>query len=214
MSARKRPETQEGRADAQETLKPGYMLDYVTGAPVKATPEETEAVQVLAQRLAEDYSYPLDLLQTHPQYRVRKRPSDEAKAYPVDVAVFRSARKTEDNLYIIAECKKKNRKDGVAQLKLYLDMSPAELGIWFNGEDHVYLRKIHKPSGVREYLELPNIPRHGQRIEDIGLFKRKDLVPPSNLKAVFRDLRNHLAGNAIGVICSAAATVTHAHQYR
>jgi type I restriction enzyme M protein len=38
-----------------------------------------------------------------------------------------------------------------------------------------------------------------QRIEDIGLFKRKDLVPPSNLKAVFRDLRNHLAGSTTGI---------------
>jgi type I restriction enzyme M protein len=87
----------------------------------------------------------------------------------------------------------------VAQLKLYLDMSPAELGVWFNGDEHVYLRKVHKRSGAREYHELPNIPRYDQRIEDIGLFKRKDLVRPSNLKAVFRDLRNHLAGSTTGI---------------
>ena len=78
-------------------------------------------------------------------------------------------------------------------------MSSAELGIWFNGDEHVYLRKIHKSSGHREYRELPNIPRFGQRIEDIGLYKRKDLVAPSNLKAVFRDLRNHLAGTTTGI---------------
>ena len=75
-----------------------------------------------------------------------------------------------------------------------VDMSAAEVGVWFNGDEHVYLRKVLKRDGTREYKELPNIPRHGQRIEDIGLFKRKDLVRPSNLKAVFRDLRNHLAG--------------------
>ena len=39
----------------------------------------------------------------------------------------------------------------------------------------------------------------GQRIEDIGLYKRKDLVRPSNLKAVFRDIRNHLAGMTTGI---------------
>ena len=34
---------------APEILKPGYVLDYVGGAAVKATPEEVEAVQVIAE---------------------------------------------------------------------------------------------------------------------------------------------------------------------
>lgn len=46
---------------------------------------------------------------------------------------------------------------------------------------------------------MPNIPRSGQRIEEIGQFRRKDLRAPSNLKAVFRDLRNHLYGNTTGI---------------
>ena len=188
-----------GALESDQLLKPGFLLDYVSGVIVKASPEEVEAVQVFARRLVEDYSYPKTHIQTRPQYRVRKRPSDEAKAYPVDIAVFKGEGRAEDELYLVVECKKKNRKDGVAQLKLYLDMSPAELGVWFNGDEHVYLRKVHKRSGAREYHELPNIPRHGQRIEDIGLFKRKDLVRPSNLKAVFRDLRNHLAGITTGI---------------
>lgn len=181
------------------TLKSGFIRDYVSGTVIKASPEEVEAVQVFAQRLVEDYGYSKTQLQTRPQFRVRKRPSDEAKSYPVDIAVFKNDRKTEDDLFLVVECKKKNRNDGIAQLKLYLDMSPADLGVWFNGDEHVYLRKIHKRGGAREYQELPNIPRRGQRIEDIGLFKRKDLVPPSNLKAVFRDLRNHLAGSTTGI---------------
>jgi type I restriction enzyme M protein len=190
-------ETQAGGVD--EPLKPGFVRDYISGIAVKASPEEIEAVQVFAQRLVQDYGYPKSHLQTRPQYRVRKRPSDETKAYPVDIAAFKTSGRAEDDLYLVVECKKRNRKDGVSQLKLYLDMSPAELGVWFNGDEHVYLRKVHKPSGAREYHELPNIPRYGQRIEDIGLFKRKDLVPPSNLKAVFRDVRNHLAGITTGI---------------
>lgn len=80
-----------------------------------------------------------------------------------------------------------------------MDMSPAEVGVWFNGDEHEYVRKVHHPNGRRTYESLPNIPREGQRIEDIGLFKRKDLKRPSNLKAVFRDIRNHLAGNTTGI---------------
>jgi type I restriction enzyme M protein len=100
---------------------------------------------------------------------------------------------------MVVECKKKERKDGEHQLRLYMDMSAAEVGVWFNGDAHLYLRKIHHKDGKRTYETLPNIPRKGQRIEDIGLYKRKDLKKPSNLKAVFRDLRNHLAGMTTGI---------------
>ncbi len=186
-------------ANAAAEVKAGYIADYISGLAVRATPEEVESVQIFARRLVDDYGYAKEQIQTRPQFRVRKRPSDEEKSYPVDIAVFRSDQRTEDNLFILVECKKKNRKEGIAQLKLYMDMSPAEVGVWFNGEDHHYLRKIVHPNGTRIYQELPNIPRWGERIEDIGLYRRRDLKPASNLKAVFRDLRNHLAGNVTGI---------------
>jgi type I restriction enzyme M protein len=177
----------------------GFVSDYITGTQVRATPEEIQAVQVFARRLVDDYGYSKSQIQTRPQYRVRVRPSDEEKSYPVDIAVFNSAKKTEDELFMVVECKKKDRKDGEHQLRLYMDMSAAVVGVWFNGDEHIYLRKIHHKGGKRTYEVLPNIPRNGQRIEDIGLYKRKDLTKPSNLKAVFRDLRNHLAGMTTGI---------------
>ena len=100
---------------------------------------------------------------------------------------------------MIVECKKNDRHDGEHQLRQYLDMSAAEIGVWFNGGDHVYLRKVTRKDGHRTFEHLPNIPRSGERIEDIGLHLRKDLVRPSNLKAVFRDIRNHLAGMTTGI---------------
>ncbi len=196
---KKKPTKKTEATNKKGELKPGYLRDFISGQPVKATPEEVDAVQVFSRRLVEDYGYPTSSIQTRPQHRVRKRPSDEEKSYPIDIAVFRTSKKTEGDLFMVVECKKKNRKDGVAQLKLYLDMSAADVGVWFNGDEHEYLRKIHHKDGSRTYEPLPAIPRHGQRIEDIGLFKRRDLRRPSNLKAVFRDLRNHLAGMTTGI---------------
>ena len=185
---------------AEETEKrEGQIQDFISGHWVKAGPEEVDAVQIFSRRLIEDYDYPKSHIQTRPQFRVRKRPSDEEKSYPVDIAVFKNSRRIEDDLFMVVECKKKNRKDGLGELKLYLDMSPAEIGVWFNGLEHAYLRKVYHKDGRRTYQDLPGIPRYGQRIEDIGLFKRKDLKVPSDLKAVFRDLRNHLAGNVTGI---------------
>ncbi len=193
-------ELSEGDAEAQEPeLRPGQVVDFVSGRTVPATSEEVEAVQVFARRLVEDYDYPKSNLQTRPQWRVRRSPSDEARSVPVDIAVFRSSQHVEDDLHIVVECKKPTRKDGIHQLKLYLDMSAAEIGVWFNGKEHAYLRKVHQRGGTRTYEEIPNIPRYQERVEDIGLYKRRQLKKPSNLKAVFRDIRHHLAGMAKGM---------------
>ena len=191
----------QSRASAAEGSGPSgkLIVDFIDGKQVRATPEEVGAVQVFARRLVEDYGYGKEQVQTHPQHRVRARPSDQDRSFPVDIAVFRAAGRTEDELLMIVECKKSNRQDGEHQLRLYMDMSAAEVGVWFNGEDHVYLRKVYHEDGRRTYQTLPNIPRNGQRIDDIGLYKRKDLAKPSNLKAVFRDIRNHLAGMTTGI---------------
>ncbi len=67
--------------------KDGYIIDFISGQEVKATLEEIEAVQVFAKQLVEDYGYPKDHIQTRPQFRVKVRPSDTKKEYPVDIAV-------------------------------------------------------------------------------------------------------------------------------
>lgn len=185
-------------AAQEQTLRPGYLRDYISGQIVKATPEEVQATQVFSQRLVEDYGYPKEHIVTRPQHRVRKSPSG-GDSYPVDIAVFKGDEHHEHNLYMIVECKRESAKDGLNQLRLYMQMSSAEVGIWFNGGDHRYLRKVYHPGGRIEFVEIPDIPKFGQQITEIGLHLRRDLKKPSNLKVTFHILRNHLAGNAVGV---------------
>ena len=187
------------RGDTDFGEVPRTIPDYITGAAVRATPEEVEAVQPFARRLVDDFGYRREQIQTHPQYRIRRSPSDPSRTYPVDIAVFGGAGRTEDDLLLVVECKKPTVRSGQRQLELYLDMCAAKVGVWFNGREHLYLHKSVGAQGQVAYIPLPNIPRHGQRVEDIGLYLRRDLVPPSNLKAVFRDVRNHLAGMATGI---------------
>ena len=173
------------------------IKDFISGKEVKATPEEIEAVQVFSKQLVQDYNYPVENIQTRPQFRVKVRPSDTKKEYPVEIVVFNNKRKNEDDAYIIVECKRKNRKDGIGQLKDYLRFSSAYLGVWFNGKERVFLRKIYK-SGRVEFENIPNIPVFNQRVEDIGKYKRKDLKPTHNLKTTFKAIRNYLAANTVG----------------
>lgn len=178
-------------------MQTSKIVDFISGVEINATPEEMEAVQVFSRQLVEDYGYRKEQIQTHPQFRVKVRPSDTKKEYPVDIAIFKTVEKKEDDIYIVVECKKKNRKDGKGQLEDYLRLSKASLGVWFNGEERIFLRKFERGGQVK-FEEIPNIPIAGQRIEDIGKFKRKDLQTTHNLKAIFKSVRNHLAANTVG----------------
>ena len=175
-----------------------YIIDYISGREIRSTPEEIGAVQIFSQILVNDYNYPKANIQTHPQWRVKVRPSDIKKEYPIDIAVFLSKEHEEENIFIIIECKKPNRKDGKSQLEDYLRFSSAQLGVWFNGEEKLFLKKTENKGRVF-FEEIPNIPKYGERIEDIGLYKRKDLKPTHNLKSVYKTIRNYLAANAVGI---------------
>lgn len=181
-----------------EKIPEGYIRDYISEKFVKKGPEEIEAVQIFSKRLVEEYGYKKTQIQTRPQFRIKSSPSGEEK-YPVDIAVFNNENKIYENLFMIVECKRENRSDGLKQLKTYMGLSSTQIGIWFNGIEHIYLQKILDKQGKISYRELPNIPKKGQRIEDIGQYKRNSLLKPTDLKVVFRDIRNHLAGMTTGI---------------
>lgn len=185
-------------AEEKKQPKEGYIFDYISGEQVKASPEELDATQVFSKMLVEDYGYPKSQIQTRPQFHVKVRPSDTKKEYPVDIAVFSDDDKSDDSLYIVVECKKRNRKDGRTQLENYLTLSRANIGVWFNGEERFYLLKQNTDDGRVLFKEIPNIPKAGERLEDIGMFKRIDLKTTHNLKPTFKAIRNYLAANAIG----------------
>jgi type I restriction enzyme M protein len=176
----------------------GYISDFISGKMVRDTPEEREAVQVFSMALVNDYGYPRDHIQTRPQYRVKASPSDRKKEYPVDIAVFTTPNRNDAQAYIIVECKKKTRKDGRGQLEDYLRFSAAPLGVWFNGRERLFLLKFEKAGRVY-FKDIPNIPMYGQRVEDVGLFRRSELRAVENLKPIFRAIRNYLAANAVGI---------------
>ena len=65
------------------------ITNYVSGLQVRVTPEEIDAVQVFSRQLVEDYGYPKEHIQVHPQFRVKIRPSDTKKEYPAsDYSIF------------------------------------------------------------------------------------------------------------------------------
>jgi type I restriction enzyme M protein len=95
------------------------IKDFISGIQINETPEEIEAVQPYLKILVEDYNYPKNLIKSKPQHRVKVSPSDTKKEYPIDIAIFSDNKMRDEDLQIIVECKRKNKKDGVNQLKDY-----------------------------------------------------------------------------------------------
>ena len=123
------------------------LRDFISGRIVRAGAEEVEAVQPYSRILVEDFGYPKQHIQTRPQFKVKARPSDTKKEYPVDITVFRGDSRDDSDAYIIVECKKKSRTDGRKQLEIYLTLSNASIGVWYNGKDTLYLHKRYEQGG-------------------------------------------------------------------
>ncbi|CAG8843268.1 5189_t:CDS:2, partial [Racocetra persica] len=68
--------------------------------------------------------------------------------YPVDIAVFEN-----NKLKIICECKKISSQEGKEQLRKYLRMCEAKIGVWFNGKERIVLKKVETKLKPRENLK-------------------------------------------------------------
>lgn len=174
------------KVKAEPEEKKSYIRDFITGRWLKDRPEEGPR-QILERRLVEEYSYSKSQMEI--EFPIQK---GSKKIGPSDIAVFRDEKKTLDNLYIIVETKRKERKDGIDQLKSYLAPTNAEFGIWFNGKDIIYLQHLKRPPFFRE---IPDIPKKGETLEDVGLYQKKDLKPATELKTVFETIHNHIYAN-------------------
>ncbi len=171
---------------AEELETAGYIRDYITNEYIPGKPENIEAKVVFEERLHKEYDY--DLNQMQPEFKIQK---GSALIGPADIVVFHDGKdKTQDNIYIIVECKRKERTDGVQQLKTYLAPLPsAKYGVWFNGVETVYIKKLDK---VPHFKFVPNIPKKSETLE---LPKKSELKPATELKSVFETCHNYIYAN-------------------
>lgn len=166
--------------------KKDYIRDFITDRCLRDQPEEGPR-QILEKRLVEEYGYSKNEMEI--EFPVQK---GSKMIGPTDIAIFRDQKKVIDNLYIIIETKRKERKDGIDQLKSYLSPTNAEFGVWFNGKNIIYLQHLKKAPFFRE---IPDIPKKGETLEDVGLYQKKDLKPATELKSVFEIIHNHIYAN-------------------
>jgi type I restriction enzyme M protein len=152
-------------------------------------PEE-EIRFLLTTRLISEYGY-------NPQQidlEVEIKSGQTTLAKRADIIVFGDvkAKAPEANAYIICEVKSKDRKEGLDQLETYINNTTAEYGIWWNGNDIIYLRRLKEP---HRFDEIPDVPRKGETLEDVGTWSKEKLVIATDLIKVFDTIHNHIYAN-------------------
>lgn len=107
---------------------------------------------------------------------------------PADIVVFEDASKQSHR--IIIETKKPRRKDGIEQLKSYMNPTGAIFGLWTDGVDEKYLLR----TGSNDYSKpIWRLPKPNETLEDIDEpITRDKLVPVNDLYSIFKDVEQEI----------------------
>ena len=135
---------------------------YVEGG--KSAPEEIVR-QLWVYKLIHQYGYHIDEIDLEKSVQF----GTEVGTKAADIIVYTDD--TKETPKIIIECKKPKRKDGIEQLKSYMNAKGAPVAVWSNGKDRVLLYRPY-PSAFDD--TLVEIPRRNETPKDV-IEKRRTL---------------------------------------
>lgn len=123
----------------------------------KSAPEEIVR-QLWVYKLIHQYGYQADEIDLEKSVQF----GTEIGTKAADIIVYTDATKLTPK--IIVECKKPKRKDGIEQLKSYMNAKGAPVAVWSNGTDSIIL---HRPYPAQFDDTLFDIPKRGQSPKDV-----------------------------------------------
>ncbi|EKD56159.1 MAG: hypothetical protein ACD_58C00287G0008 [uncultured bacterium] len=167
----------------QDSAMSSELYDFITEKPISNKPENREAKVPFEKRLVAEYGY--NKTDIEPEFRIQH---GHHTIGPADIVVFYANKPhIQENIYIIIECKKKDSKEGEAQLKSYLSpCKTAKYGVWFNGNEAKYFKVLDKDPHWREILNIPTV------LEQEGLTRKADLKPIVDLNKLLEPIHHKI----------------------
>lgn len=156
---------------------------------VNGKPEEIVR-QWWLYRLKEYYGYSFDQMSVEVPVKVGHAEAKKA----ADIVVYTNSTKNQPRIFV--EVKKPNRKDGLDQLRVYMNATGCRIGLWSNGDPpHVYLLRMEPTAAQEEatWRELRDIPKRTQELADVDTpILRSELVPVKDFLSVMRECENYI----------------------
>jgi type I restriction enzyme M protein len=171
-----------------------YLNCDATGKDRPAKPEEIVR-QLYVKKLMDDYGYPAERIAIEKPVRFGSAVHEKA----ADIVVW--DKDAPNTAYIIIECKKPKRSDGLEQLKSYCHTEGAPIGIWTNDGETIILHR----RDPNYFQNLPDIPRVTQTLSELlderwtleELAEHNVLVKEqTTLKEIILDMENLVLANA------------------
>lgn len=146
----------------------------------KSAPEEIVR-QLWVYKLMQQYNYKADEMDLEKGVQF----GTEIGTKAADIIIYTD--NTKETPKIIVECKKPKRKDGIEQLKSYMNAKGAPVAIWSNGSDSVIL---YRPYPAQFDDTLFDLPKKGEEAKDVLEKKTTllDLKRDFNFKKIIQDL--------------------------
>lgn len=176
------------------TLPDGKICDFIDQKIRNDTPEEYVR-QNIERRLVLELAYLPEQIEVEFPIKVGSR------RVRADLVIFREDEPhAQEGAWIIVECKKDSvqpsaKKDGVEQLKSYMQVCGAEWGMWTNGKHKVVYRWLRDQKGNVIKRQEPNdIPSKDGDIEEVDRPTRDALknAVGDNLLFSFKICHDHI----------------------
>lgn len=171
-----------------------YLSCLVSDKDRMAKPEEIVR-QLYIRRLVDNYGYTKERIFVEKGVYFGSAMAEKR----ADIVV--TEENDPDTAYIIVECKKPKRRDGLEQLKSYCNAEGSPIGVWTNGGEIVYLNR----EDPNVFKNLPDIPRVDQKLSDL-LSERWDMAKLTaenrlvrerlSLKSIILDMEDLVLANA------------------
>lgn len=154
----------------------------------KSAPEEIVR-QLWVYKLIQQYDYKADEIDLEKGVQF----GTEVGTKAADIIVYTDSTKVTPK--IIVECKKPKRKDGIEQLKSYMNAKGAPVAIWSNGADSIIL---YRPYPAQFDDTLFDLPKRGQEPKDVLEAKKTllQLKKDFNFKKIIQDLEELVLANS------------------
>ncbi len=171
-----------------------FVTCIIRDKPIQLKPEEIVR-QLYIQRLITHYGYPAERIAVEKGVYFGSSMAEKR----ADIVI--SEESDSDIAYIIVECKKPKRRDGIEQLKSYCNAEGSPIGIWTNGGEIAFLYR-EEPN---LFKSLPDIPRADQKLSDLlkerwdirKLTKENKLAKERlTLKSIILDMEDLVLANA------------------
>ncbi len=160
---------------------------------LRAKPEEVVR-QLFLVWIQDTLKYPLSRILV--EWAIQM--GEDAEKERADIAIFSDEACTDP--YIIFELKKPESKEGLEQLRGYLNWTGCFFGCWSNGNDYSFqLREEEKTTkkAPYKYRTIPRLPKLGEDLKDIlKPLTYAELKPVPNLRALIMQLEHDALANA------------------